>query len=32
MLKNLKKVLTKWQVLLNQDLNQQIQVVFDKAP
>lgn len=32
MLKNLKKVLTKWQVLLNQDLNQQIQVVFDKTP
>ncbi len=32
MLKNLKKVLTKWQVLLNQDLKQQIQVVFDKAP
>ena len=32
MLKNLKKVLTKWQALLNQDLNQQIQVVFDKAP
>ncbi len=32
MLKNLKNVLNKWQVLLNQDLNQQIQVMFEKAP
>ena len=32
MLKNLKKVLTKWQVLLSQDLNQQMQVAFDHDP
>jgi hypothetical protein len=29
MLKNLKKVLTKWQSLLSQDLNQQMQVAFE---
>jgi hypothetical protein len=31
MLKNLKKVLIKWQALLNQDLNQQMQVAFDQT-
>lgn len=32
MLKNLKKVLTKWQSLLSQDLNQQMQVAFESDP
>jgi len=32
MLKNLKKVLTKWQSHLNQDLDQQMQVAFDQEP